>query len=95
MSWYCVLRKQKQCLKCFKATVQKVTQTFKQKLGFWLVARFWVYWLIMVYGLMVDSGPFIFTIVKSKNWLAITNNASYSLGSCPLIEVIAFPNIGT
>ena len=37
-------------------------------------------------------GPFISTNVKSKKRPAITTSASYSMGSCPLAPVIAFPN---
>ena len=47
--------------------------------------------MLTVYGLMVYLGPFIITIAKFKKGPAITSYASYSLGSCPLLVVIALP----
>ena len=39
-----------------------------------------------------SMGPFIFTDVNLKKGPAITLSASYSMGSCPLAIVIAFPH---
>ena len=49
--------------------------------------------MLTVYGLMVYLGPFIITIAKFKKGPAITSYASYSLGSCPLVVVIAIPGL--